>query len=58
MFRSPEYSDRYEYIPVQLYTPITTPGAGVAQRKNEWIFAFIIRCPCVISRPSIRKLIR
>ena len=31
MFRSPEYCDRYEYIPIQLDTPITTPGAGVAQ---------------------------
>ena len=28
MFRSPEYCDRYED------TPITTPGAAVAQRKN------------------------
>ena len=35
MFRSPEYCGRYEYIPIQLDTPITTPGAGVAQRKND-----------------------
>ena len=38
MFRSPEYCDRYEYIPLQLDTPITTPGAGVAQRKNGYQF--------------------
>ena len=38
MFRSPEYCDRYEYIPIQLETPITTPGAGVAQRKNGYQF--------------------
>ena len=38
MFRSPEYCDRYEYIPIQLDTPITTPGAGVAQRKNGYQF--------------------
>ena len=36
MFRSPEYCDRYEYIPIQLDTSITTPGAGVAQRKNGY----------------------
>ena len=36
MFRSPEYCDRYEYKPIQLDTPITTPGAGVAQRKNGY----------------------
>ena len=34
MFRSAEYCDRYEYIPIQLDTTIKTPGAGVAQRKN------------------------
>ena len=38
MFRSPEYCDRYEYISIQLDTPITTPGAGVAQRKNGYQF--------------------
>ena len=38
MFRSPEYCNRYEYIPIQLDTPITTPGAGVAQRKNDYQF--------------------
>ena len=38
MFRSPEYCDRYEDIPIQLNTPITTPGAGVAQRKNGYQF--------------------
>ena len=38
MFRSPKYCDRYEYIPIQLDTPITTPGAGVAQRKNGYQF--------------------
>ena len=38
MFRSPEYCDRYEYIPIQLDTPITTPGANVAQRKNGYQF--------------------
>ena len=38
MFRSPEYYDRYEDIPIQLDTPITTPGAGVAQRKNGYKF--------------------
>ena len=38
MFRSPEYCDRYEYIPIQLDTPITIPGAGVAQRKNGYQF--------------------
>ena len=38
MFRSPEYCDRCEYIPIQLDTPITTPGAGVAQRKNHYQF--------------------
>ena len=36
MFRSPEYCDRYVYLPIQLDTPITTPGAGVAQRKNGY----------------------
>ena len=35
IFRSPEYCNRYEYIPIQLDKPITTPGAGVAQRKND-----------------------
>ena len=39
MFRSPECCDRYEYIPIQLDTSITTPGAGVAQRKNGYQFA-------------------
>ena len=34
MFKSPEYCDRYEYIPIQLDT---TPGAG-AQRKNGYQF--------------------
>ena len=38
MFRSPEYCDRYEDIPIQLDTPITTPGAGVAQRKHGYQF--------------------
>ena len=38
MFRSPEYRDRYEYIPIQLDTPITIPGANVAQRKNGYQF--------------------
>ena len=38
MFRSPEYCDRYEYIPIQLDTSITTPGAGIAQRKNSYQF--------------------
>ena len=38
MFRSPKYCDRYEYIPIQLDTSITTPGAGVAQRKNGYQF--------------------
>ena len=36
MFRSPEYCDRYEYIPIQLDIPITIPGANVAQRKNGY----------------------
>ena len=39
MFRSPEYCDRYEYIPIQLDIPITTPGAGVAQRRNGYQFS-------------------
>ena len=43
MFRSPEYCDRYEYIPIQLDTPFTTPGAGVAQRKNDYQFTIIDR---------------
>ena len=38
MFRSQEYCDRYEDIPIQLNTPITTPGAGVTQRKNGYQF--------------------
>ena len=38
MFRSPEYCDRYEYILIQLDTPITTPGAGVAHRMNGYQF--------------------
>ena len=38
MFRSPKSCDRYEYIPIQLDTPITTPWAGVAQRKNGYQF--------------------
>ena len=38
MFRSPEYCDRYEFIPIQLDTPITTPVVGVAQRKNGYQF--------------------
>ena len=38
MFRSPEYCDRYEYISIQLDTPITAPGANVAQRKNAYQF--------------------
>ena len=38
MFRSPEYCDRHEYIPIQLDTPITTPEPGVAQRKNGYQF--------------------
>ena len=37
MFRSPEYCD-CEYIPIQLDTPITIPGANVAQRKNGYQF--------------------
>ena len=36
MFRSPDYCYRYEYISIQLDTPITTPGDGVAQRKNGY----------------------
>ena len=43
MFRSPEYCNRYEYIPIQLDTPITTPGAGEAQRKNDYQFTIIDR---------------
>ena len=38
MFRSPEYCDRYEYILIQLDTPIATSGANVAQRKNGYQF--------------------
>ena len=38
MFRSPEYCDRYECIPIQLDTPITIPGSNVAQRKNGYQF--------------------
>ena len=38
MFRSPEYCDRYEYLPIQLDRPITTSWAGVAQRKNGYQF--------------------
>ena len=38
MFRSPEYCDRYDYIPIQLDTSITTPGVNVAQRKNGYQF--------------------
>ena len=38
MFRSPEYYDRYEDIPIQLDTPTTTPRAGLAQRKNGYQF--------------------
>ena len=38
MFRSPEYCVRYEYIPIQLDTLITTPGANEAQRKNGYQF--------------------
>ena len=38
MFRSPKYYDRYEYVPIQLDTPITTHGADVAQRKNGYQF--------------------
>ena len=30
------------YIPIQLHTPITTPGAGVAQRKNKNGYQFTI----------------
>ena len=36
MFRSPEYCDRYEYIPVQLDTPITTSGGWCSSTK-EWL---------------------
>ena len=38
MFRSPEYCDRYEYIPIQLDTHITTPGANVAHLENCYQF--------------------
>ena len=38
MFRSPNYCDRYEYIPIQLDASITTPGACVAQRINGYQF--------------------
>ena len=38
MFRFPEYCDCYEYIPIQLDTSITIPGANVAQRKNGYQF--------------------
>ena len=38
MFRSPEYCNRYKYIPILLDTPVTTPEAGVAQRKNGYQF--------------------
>ena len=38
MFGSPKYCDRFEYIPSQLDIPITTPGAGVTQRKNGYQF--------------------
>ena len=38
MFRSPEYCDRYEYIPIQLDTHITTPGDNVAQLENSYQF--------------------
>ena len=38
MFRSPDYCDRYEDIPIQLDTPITTHGVGVVQRKNGYQF--------------------
>ena len=39
MFRSPEDCDRYEYIPIQLDTPISTPRANAAQRKNGYQLA-------------------
>ena len=38
MFRCPDYCDHYEYIPIHVDTPITTPGANVAQRKNGYQF--------------------
>ena len=38
MFRSQEYCDRYEDIPILLDTPIITPVAGVAQPKNGYQF--------------------
>ena len=43
MLRSPEYCDRYEYIPIELDTPITTPGAYEAQRKNGYQFTINVR---------------
>ena len=43
MFRSPEHCDRYEDIPIQLDTPITTPGTGVAQRNNGYQFTINYR---------------
>ena len=37
MFRSPKNCDRYEYIPIQLDTPIRLLGYA-AQRKNGYQF--------------------
>ena len=54
MFRSLEYCDRYEDIPIQLDTPITTPGTGVAQRKNGYQFTINDIFTLIGSVPNLR----
>ena len=38
MFRSTKYCNRFEYVSVQLSTPVTEPGDNVNQRKDGYIF--------------------
>ena len=38
MFRSTKYCNRFEYISIQLSTPVTVPGENVNQRKDGYTF--------------------
>ena len=43
MFRSNQYCSRYEETPIQLDTPLTSPGNGATQNKSGYQFTVIDR---------------
>ena len=43
MFRSNQYCLRYEETPIQLDTPLISPGNGARQNKSEYQFTINYR---------------